>query len=196
MTETPQQLRARAERLRQIAEHAQGVNYHQEMQEAEHLIALANEIEANGGEAAPAPKKPAPKTRLDARRKKDLAKIHLLKKDAGLDDDSYRDLLERLTGKRSAGKLTGFERNKVIIYLYKHAKRQHYPNRPHNTDSNPQLQKIEALLAEAKRPWEYARSMAEKMYRKKRLEWCDSRELGGIITALIENAKKQGRRTS
>lgn len=35
-----------------------------------------------------------------------LAKIHIGKKQLGLDDDTYRDLLERVTGKRSAGQCT------------------------------------------------------------------------------------------
>lgn len=38
-------------------------------------------------------------------RTKLLAKIHVAKKQLGLDDDTYRDLLERVTGKRSAGEL-------------------------------------------------------------------------------------------
>lgn len=46
-----------------------------------------------------------------------LAKIHILKKQACLDDDSYRDLLERETGKRSSKDLNLDQRLKVITAL-------------------------------------------------------------------------------
>jgi phage gp16-like protein len=190
MTETAQQLRERAARLRKMAQYADGQAYHREMQEVQHLINKAKEIEAK--QAADKFTQAAEK-RKAARRKKDLARIHLLKKDLGLDDDSYRDMLEKLTGKRSAGKLTGPERNKVVLYMNRNQRRRDYPGRPNNTDSNAQLKKIEALLAEAKRPWEYARAIAEHMHGKKRLEFCDSAELSGVITALIKDAERHGR---
>lgn len=39
------------------------------------------------------------------RRRRQLAAVHAAKRDLGLDDDTYRDLLERLTGARSAAEL-------------------------------------------------------------------------------------------
>ncbi|MBD8890169.1 regulatory protein GemA [Roseibium litorale] len=47
----------------------------------------------------------------------DLAAIHVLKKKARLDDDSYRDLMARETGKRSAKDLTPAERRTFITVL-------------------------------------------------------------------------------
>lgn len=44
-----------------------------------------------------------------------LATIHIAKKQLGLDDDTYRDFLERETGKRSAADLTDVERRKVVL---------------------------------------------------------------------------------
>ncbi len=202
MTETAQQLRERAAKIRQLAQYADGPDYHREMQKADHLINRAKQLEieaetASAGHVSlPEKFEMARQDRAKQRRRNDLAKIHLLKKDLGLDDDSYRDMLEKLTGKRSAGKLTGPERNKVLIYMNRHSRRREYPGRPHNTDSNDQLKKIEALLAEAKRPWAYAKALAEKMYGKKRLEFCDSVELSGIITALINDAKRHDRKVT
>ncbi len=46
-----------------------------------------------------------------------IARIHMLKKAAALNDDSYRDLLERETGKRSSTELTNTERLAVINTL-------------------------------------------------------------------------------
>ncbi len=45
------------------------------------------------------------------------AKIHVLKKNANLDDDTYRDLLERETGKRSCKGMASAEQLKVISAL-------------------------------------------------------------------------------
>lgn len=46
-----------------------------------------------------------------------LAKLHMLAKQRGLDDDAYRDFLERETGKRSARDLTDGELAKVCDQL-------------------------------------------------------------------------------
>ncbi|WP_153769248.1 regulatory protein GemA [Labrenzia sp. CE80] len=46
-----------------------------------------------------------------------IAKIHVLKRDCGLDDDTYRDLLHRETGKRSSADMNEAERRKVITVL-------------------------------------------------------------------------------
>ena len=43
-----------------------------------------------------------------------LAAIHVAKKELDLDDDDYRDVLERVTGKRSAKDLTPHERSLVM----------------------------------------------------------------------------------
>lgn len=43
-----------------------------------------------------------------------LAAIHVAKKQLGLDDDTYRDVLERVTGKRSAKFLTVAEGGRVL----------------------------------------------------------------------------------
>ncbi|KZK97306.1 MULTISPECIES: regulatory protein GemA [unclassified Pseudovibrio] len=43
-----------------------------------------------------------------------LAQIHIAKKDLGLDEDSYRDVLERVTGKRSAKGLSEGQRLRVV----------------------------------------------------------------------------------
>lgn len=47
------------------------------------------------------------------------AQLHVLKANAGLDDDTYRDFLERETGKRSSKWLTPAERAKVVTAMQK-----------------------------------------------------------------------------
>lgn len=51
------------------------------------------------------------------RRSSALAKIHLAKRDLGLDDATYRGLLERVTGKRSSGALTERQLGEVLDEL-------------------------------------------------------------------------------
>ena len=46
-----------------------------------------------------------------------LAKMHVAKKQLGLDDDTWRDLLERETGKRSSKDMTDRERGRVLEVL-------------------------------------------------------------------------------
>lgn len=48
-----------------------------------------------------------------------LAKLHIAKKQLGLDDDTWRDLLERETGKRSSKDMSEGERGRVLDVLKK-----------------------------------------------------------------------------
>ncbi|MEC9342671.1 MAG: regulatory protein GemA [Pseudomonadota bacterium] len=43
-----------------------------------------------------------------------LATIHVARKQLGIEDDDYRDLLERVTGKRSSAEMSDAERGKVL----------------------------------------------------------------------------------
>ena len=48
-----------------------------------------------------------------------LAKLHIAKKQLGLDDELYRDTLERFTGKRSAKDMTRHEQETVLAHFRK-----------------------------------------------------------------------------
>ncbi|MDI1231360.1 MAG: regulatory protein GemA [Methylobacter sp.] len=131
------------------------------------------------------------------KKKPELAKIHIAKKQLGMDDDTYRAMLMQVAGVNSAKDLTDFDRTKVLEHLkkvdFKGAKT--FKGRPHNAGTQAanakQLGKIEALLADAGRPWAYAASMAKRMYKKDALEFCGGRELAGIIAALSKDAAKR-----
>jgi phage gp16-like protein len=125
----------------------------------------------------------------------ELAKIHIAKKELGMDDDTYRAMLMQLTGFTSSKDLNGFERRKVLEHLKKAGFKGNHPGKPHNLPSNSpraaKLGKIEALLADGKKPWAYAVAIAKHMYGKERLEFCGDDELTGIITALVEQKKRE-----
>ena len=72
----------------------------------------------------------------DAIRRAQLAKLHIGAKELGWDDATYRDVLERFTGKRSAGKLTEQERRIVLD----HMREQGFENKarkPHKMADDP-----------------------------------------------------------
>ncbi|WP_031438203.1 gp16 family protein [Methylobacter tundripaludum] len=126
----------------------------------------------------------------------ELAMIHIAKKQLGMDDDTYRAMLKQVAGVNSASELTEKTRAKVLDHLKKVGfKASKHKGRPHNLDTKAgnakQLSKIEALLADAGRPWAYAASMAKRMYKKDALEFCSGTELAGIIAALVKDAKKR-----
>jgi phage gp16-like protein len=141
--------------------------------------------------------------RAESRRRAALGKIHIGKKQLDMDDDTYRAMLLTIGGVKSSKDLTPEGIDQVVRHLEKcgakfaaakkHGRKPH--NLPSGSDRAPKMSKIEALLAEAGRPWEYAVAMAKHMYDKDNLEFCDHAQLSGIIAALVKNAKREGRRT-
>ena len=138
-------------------------------------------------------------------RKAALAQIHIAKKQLGLDDDIYRDLLESWTssgeksGKRSAADLNAKECGIVLDQLrklgFKGKPRQQvarYPGTPQNIDMTPMLQKIEAQLADMQLPWSYANAIAARQFGIERVGWLKRREhFEAVIAALhVEQEKR------
>lgn len=141
------------------------------------------------------------RTAID-QRKSDLGKIHIAKKQLGMDDETYRDMLFTIARVRSAKDLDAQGRQAVLKHLracgFKAERKRNYPGRPHNietTDRGPMLKKIEAYLTEARRPWSYADGMAKKMFHVDRLAHCSPQQLHRIIAALQYDAKRNHRST-
>lgn len=134
-------------------------------------------------------------------RRKDLAMIHLAKKELGLDDDMYRDILQQCCGVASSAELDQPNRRKLLAFFRGRGwgRRDHTKQRPKNMnvpDRSRMLKKIEALLAEAKRPWSYADSLAKRICKVDSLTFCKPEHLGKIIAALTYDAKRHGRETA
>lgn len=135
----------------------------------------------------------------DPRRARDLARIHLAKKELGLDEETYRSLLKTTTGKDSASALGPGERWKVLCELgrlgAKAGARKPYPGKPAivSADCQALLGKVEAQLAEAKRPWAYAHAMARRMFKKQQVQLCEPDELRRLVAALTYDARRHGR---
>ncbi|WP_300656251.1 gp16 family protein [Pseudomonas sp.] len=131
-----------------------------------------------------------------------LAKIHIAKAQLGLDDDTYRDLLARVAGVRSAKDLNKRQAGAVLAeferlgFKPQPAKKAGRKAPKPAPDRRAQLGKIEAFLAEAGRPVAYADAMALRMFKVERLEWLDSDQLRRLIAALAYDAKRHGRPTA
>lgn len=81
-------------------------------------------------------------------RKKELAVIHIGKKELGWDDVTYRDALENWVGKRSSGRMNQQERQIVIENMKKLGFEPESDRRERLTiedDDKPQVKKIKNL---------------------------------------------------
>jgi phage gp16-like protein len=134
----------------------------------------------------------------DNQRRKELAMIHLAKKELGLDEDLYRLVIKQNCGVESAADLDEAGRRKLLAFFRSQGwgRPDHANGKPHNFSEPSRarlMSKIEALLAEAKRPWSYATALAKKICKKDRLAFCTPHELGFIISALMKDAMRHGR---
>lgn len=147
---------------------------------------------------------------MNERRPSLLARIHILVKALGMDDDTYREMLHKAFGVRSCSQLNDADLARCADLLARQLPEQHaqrrrvHPGAPHNlrkpspedeSSRNAQLRKVEALLAEAGYPWRYADVLAQKICKVERIAWVPDERLCKITTALELDAKRHGRVT-
>lgn len=137
----------------------------------------------------------AAKKTIGPERRAMLAKVHLAKKDLALQEDSYRDLLERVTGKRSAARCSQAQLHDVIAEFkrlgWKPKKRQPKRAGRRKLAEGEQAAKIRALwldlyhLAEIRDPSEEAlAAFAARMVGIEALQWLDAGQADKVIKAL------------
>lgn len=125
-------------------------------------------------------------------RRRELAAIHIAKKDLGLDDGTYRDMLFAVARVRSSADLDQGGRTAVIEHLRRsgfkrkqdRAAAERVKKPAVAADCQALVDKLEAQLTAAALPWKYAEAIAERMFHVKRLEWCKAGELRKIVAAL------------
>ena len=128
-----------------------------------------------------------------------LSKIHIAKKDLGLDDETYRALLGRVAGVSSAKDLTPRQTGAVLAefirlgWVSAPAKKPGRKAPAVAPDRKKLVGKIEAFLAEANRSWAYADGMALRMFKVERVEWLDPGQLQKMVAALTYDARRHGR---
>lgn len=139
------------------------------------------------------------KARSDDDRRRELAKIHLAAKQLGMARDAYEDMLWTVARVRSARDLDSAGRARVLDHLkrcgFKSAKgKRPRHGTPHNINSagrGAQISRIEALLADAKRPWAYADALAARLCKVDAVAFCDAQQLHKIIAALTYDARRR-----
>lgn len=138
----------------------------------------------------------APQKKTHPYRRQLLGKIHIAKKTLGLDDDTYRDVLEAKTGKRSAKMCS----NAQLVDMVEHFKAQGFKPKskkaPARAGSRPlaggeQQAKMRALwitlyhLAVVRDPSEQAlANFAKRMTKVAALQWLGPDDCNIVIEAL------------
>lgn len=127
-----------------------------------------------------------------------LAKIHIAKKELAMDDDTYRAMLQSIAGVSSSKDLTDAGMTKVLAHMQRCGWK---PKTTTKAGKKPSVGrgrkalvgKVEALLAEAKRPWSYADAMAKRMFGVDKVDWLKAEQLVKLVAALTYDAKRHGR---
>ena len=132
-------------------------------------------------------------------RRAQLAMVHIARKDLGLDEDTYRDVLERVTGKRSAGDVTDFELTLLIADFKKRgwAPKPKAATAPKRS-AVPQVRKVWAIWSDmcrdkvVREPTKAAlRAFVKRMTGVADPEWLSPEQCGVVIEALKAWRKRE-----
>lgn len=120
-----------------------------------------------------------------------LAKIHIAKKQLAMEDDSYRMLLHRITGKESAGQLKVKQLEEVLAELKRLGFKSTYSKGKKKLATDGESQKIRALwlnlwhLGELRDGSEEALAKyVKRMAKVAALQWLDSSQANIVIKGL------------
>lgn len=134
-------------------------------------------------------------TKKPVARNKELGWIHAGKKLLSLDDEGYRAMLEKVTGKRSAADLTGPERGQVLAYIDQHKPKAEKPARRFQNapalDKQALWKKIDALLFAQGRTRAYLDgAIKTKIAKVDAWEFANTEALKKVVAALSIDAKR------
>lgn len=135
-------------------------------------------------------------SKLGLQKAKRMRAIVVAANAAGLSADARHDLQIDLTGKASLKDMSFAEVTLVLDHINRLTGYKGHAGKPKTVDADLQLQKIEALLADLKLPWEYIHSgkngpsMVRRLTGKDRIEWATAEGKAAVIVALIKRAEK------
>lgn len=135
------------------------------------------------------------------RRRAMIGKLHIARQQIGMAEEDYRAMLSRCAdGKTSSTQLTLPQLDKALAkmkrlgFMPKPAPKA--GKRPKPTDERERyMAKVEALLADAKRPWDYADATAKRMFKIDKAAWLDIAQLRSLMVALEIEVRRHGRGT-
>lgn len=141
----------------------------------------------------------AAKLLIDPRRRSMLAKVHVAKKELGLDDTLYGDLLFRETGHSSSGNCSDADLVK-LIEAFKRMGWQAKPKRPRSRIADHKTaRKARALwislwhLGAVESSTEMAlEAFAKRQLGTDRMQWADQTQMFKVIEALKAMALREG----
>ncbi len=139
-------------------------------------------------------------------RRRLIGKLHIAKAQLGMDDTSYRTMLQRVTGQASSSLCT----EPQLVDLLAECKRLGFvPRTTANTGRKPvsaaadprrisagQIRKIEALLSAkasqqgAPVSWAYADALAQRLCKVERVQWLGAAQAGKVIAALEYDVRR------
>lgn len=130
---------------------------------------------------------------FESPRSREIKKIHIAQRDLCLDDDTYRAVLERVTGQRSAADLDAKQRRAVIDEFYRLGWKPKTHRKPRRVAAGKTqlMAKIEALLTEAARPWAYADGVAKRVCKVDSVQFCTEEHLRKVVAALMYDQKRR-----
>lgn len=117
---------------------------------------------------------------------------------AGIDDVERRRIQKNITGKDSLTEMDFLQVSRVLDHINRATGYTGFAGQPKDVASDPQLQKIEALLADMKLPWAYIHkskagpSMVRRLTGCERVEWATAEGKQAVITALVKRQQKVG----
>lgn len=134
----------------------------------------------------------------DPTRARDLKLIHAARRQMAWDETVYRAILERVTGKASAADLNARERKAVLDDFARlgwrvKARKGHRKPGAVGLDRQAYVDKIEAYLADAKRPWAYADAMAKRICKVDSVRFCEPDQLRKLVAALEYDRQRRAR---
>ena len=135
-----------------------------------------------------------------AARRSMLAKVHIATKDLGIDDGTYRMMLDNLFGVESSGKLSMAQLNDLLAHLASRGFTGRRKGDPAPSDAamanKPIMTKIGALLTELGQregnhvPWSYAAAILSRQSGVMRLEWGTDMQLRAVVAALGQRIRR------
>jgi len=129
------------------------------------------------------------------KRRRELARIHLLAKELGLDDGEYRDVLWTIQRVKSAKDLDAHGRQAVMDHLASRrtghpAERERRHARP-GADREGLAKKIRAQMDDLGVEDEYIDGIAKHMFGIERWTWCSPEQMKKLTAALWYSQRRR-----
>lgn len=130
----------------------------------------------------------------------DLAKIHIAKKELGLPDNVYRDILKTHFNRNSAAKLSPVQAGRLINHFKKLGWKPKQAKLPGmNVPNDGQSKKIQALWINMYKEGfikngseQTMMAFVKRITKRDQLKWCSTKDKSKIIEALKAIGKREG----